>query len=312
MHETRNGLIDQRRLPSGTPVPGASLRRPPGRLRTAVRASIAAAALLVPLRAHALFGDDEARRAILDARRQIEELREQSHRQLDEIARRQSALETRVEALEQGQRGLLDQQNKLEELRAELARVRGHMEVLANDMAQIRGGATNPAAPPAEGAPATDPASDNEGRAQSAAPPAVNTVSMMIDGRSVALEPAEKQAYELGVEQFRKGDFKKAAASLQAFLKSRPESALTPMAQYWLGGAQYAQGDFKGAISTLRQMTTQHPRSGRAADALLLMGNAQNDAGDRKAARETYRAVVDRYASTAAATTARDRLSTLK
>ncbi|MFM7254926.1 MAG: outer membrane protein assembly factor BamD [Betaproteobacteria bacterium] len=107
-----------------------------------------AAALLIggvaaPWDAHALFSDDEARRAILDLRVRFEELRTQSQ----ELGRRAQALQSSIQALQSelsetqkvvqtkadgtGQIGV---QSDMERLRGELAKARGQIEELINEL----------------------------------------------------------------------------------------------------------------------------------------------------------------------------------
>jgi len=107
-----------------------------------------AAALLIggvaaPRDAHALFSDDEARRAILDLRVRFEELRTQSQ----ELGRRAQALQSSIQALQSelsetqkvvqtkadgtGQIGV---QSDMERLRGELAKARGQIEELINEL----------------------------------------------------------------------------------------------------------------------------------------------------------------------------------
>ena len=90
-----------------------------GRLRPWVFVMTAA---LGSFSAHAaLFGDDEARRAILELRQQ---------RTLDKEAH--AALSAQVDQLK---RGLLEMNGQVEQLRADLARQRGQEELLLRDVA---------------------------------------------------------------------------------------------------------------------------------------------------------------------------------
>lgn len=93
-----------------------------GRLRPWVFVMTAA---LGSVSAHAaLFGDDEARRAILELRQM---------RTQDKDA--QTALSTQVDQLK---RSLLDMNAQVEQLRADLARQRGQEELLLRDVAELQ------------------------------------------------------------------------------------------------------------------------------------------------------------------------------
>jgi tol-pal system protein YbgF len=244
--------------------------------------------------AWALFGDDEARRAVLDVRGKLEVFQRETLRQLNEMGRQQADIEQRLARLEQGQRVNLDQQNQLVELRQEVARLRGQLEVQLNEMSQTR-------------------------KQQKELSAALDTrlkqfepVQVTIDDKTVSVEQNEKRAYDAALELFRASDFKGATASFQSFQKSYPDSPYRPLVMYWQGGAQYAAGDFKGAIGTLEQLASKYPDSARVPDGMLILGNAQADAGDRKSARETFKSIGDKFPGTPASGAAKDRLAALR
>jgi len=88
-----------------------------------------ACAALVPLSSQAaLFGDDEARRAIIELRQKVDG---QAQRQSEEASRA-------AEDLAQLRRSLLDLQAQIETLRAEQASLRGQNEQLARDVADLQ------------------------------------------------------------------------------------------------------------------------------------------------------------------------------
>lgn len=107
-----------------------------------------AAALLIlgsftPNEARAIFSDDEARRAILDLRERFEDLR----KQLQDLGRRVQTLQTGVQTLQseltEAQKvlqtkadgsGQIGVQSDMERLRGELAKARGQIEELVNEL----------------------------------------------------------------------------------------------------------------------------------------------------------------------------------
>lgn len=248
----------------------------------------------VPRPAWALFGDDEARRAVLEVRGKLEVFQRETLRQLNEFGRQQADMEQRLSRLEQGQRVNLDQQNQLEALRQEVARLRGQMEVQLNEMSQTR-------------------------KQQKELSAALDTrmkqfepVEVTIDDKPASVDQTEKRAYDAALELFRGSDFKGAIAAFQSFQKTYPDSPYRPLVMYWQGGAQYASGDFKGAIGTLDQLAARYPDNARVPDALLILGNAQADSGDRKSARETFKSIGEKYPGTPASGAAKDRLASLR
>ena len=266
---------------------------------TTARTRSLAAALLVAMGsfagpAWAIFGDDEARKAVLEVRGKLEVFQRETLRQLNELGRQQADMEQRLGRLEQGQRVNLDQQNQLEALRQEVARLRGQLEVQYNELSQTR-------------------------KSQKDLTAALDTrlkqfepVQVTLDERTFNVDQNEKRAYDAALETFRASDFKGAIAAFQSFQKSYPDSPYLPWVLYWQGGAQYANGEHKGAIGTLEQLARKHPDNPRVPDAMLILGNAQADAGDRKSARETFKTIGDKYPGTPASGVAKERMAALR
>ena len=244
--------------------------------------------------AWAIFGDDEARKAVLDVRGKLEAFQRETLRQLNELSRQQADMEQRLARLEQGQRVNLEQQNQIESLRQEVARLRGQLEVQFNEISQTR-------------KQQKDLTATLDTRLKQFEP-----VQVTIDEKPITVEQAEKRAYDAALELFRASDFKNAIAAFQSFQKTYPESPYLPLVLYWQGGAHYASGEFKAAISTLEQLARKYPDNTRVPDALLVLGNAQADAGDRKSARETFKSIGDKFPGTPASGAAKERMAALR
>jgi tol-pal system protein YbgF len=283
-------------MPMQTPTSLLRLIRPSaaGRSVTLAASLLVAGVVGFASPAWALFGDDEARKAVLEVRGKLEVFQRETLRQLNEIARQQADMEQRLARVEQGQRVNLDQQNQLEQLRQEVARLRGQLEVQLNELSQTR-------------KQQKELTSTLDSRLKQFEP-----VPVTIDDKNFTVEQTEKRAYDAALELFRASDFKAAIAAFQSFQKTYPDSPYIPLVLYWQGGAQYANGEFKGAIATLDQLARRHPDSPRVPDAMLILGNAQADAGDRKSARETFKAIGDKFPGTPASGAAKERMAALR
>jgi tol-pal system protein YbgF len=240
-----------------------------------------------------LFGDDEARRAILDLRQRF-----------DQAVLAQNRL---VEENTTLRRSMLKLQSDIDSLRDDLARQRGREDELEHELAQVKAqqaqlttAAQNqsqpPGTPPDENAPAASP--DNQGSAAGAAPAAASA--------------SEKQEFNAALGKFQSGDFRGAQGDFAGFVKRHPGSALAPEALFWLGNAQYATRDYKQAITNFRSLLTASPNSPRAPEALLSIASCQTELGDNKAARTTLESLVKQYPQSHAAQAARDRLAKSK
>lgn len=232
--------------------------------------------------AWALFEDDEARKAILDLRGRIDRL------DID-FANRLRALEVKVNQMQQRAGGQLALQQEIENLRAEVAALRGQLEEQSNALA------------------ITQRKQRTQFENVDSRIRLVEPVQVQIDGQTVAVERAEQRMYEAAIGEFRQGNFEDAERALDAFLLQYPESAYAPEATFWLGSSQYALKKYKQAVQTQSRVVDAYPDSGRAPDALLNKGFAELELKRRKSARQTFREVQERYPDSAAARTAEAR-----
>lgn len=243
-----------------------------------------------------LFEDDEARRAILELRQSNAELRAQ----LD--AGRKQAEQWQTEAIRrQGddsaamRKSLLDQQNQLEMLAADVARLRGQNEVLARELAELQRRYK-------------DDLQVQDERLRKLEP-----VKVSLDSREFLAEPGEKRDYEQAFGIFRKGDFERAQVALVDFLnRYGANSGYRVSALFWLGNAQYALKDYKEAIANFRTLIAAAPDHARVPESMLAISNCQVEMKDSKAARKTLEDLVKAYPGSEAGVAAKERLGRLK
>ncbi len=242
--------------------------------------------------AHAqLFSDDEARRAILDLRQRIEANRLAADQSIQRQAEQQARAEAEVLQL---RRALLDLQNQIDALKAELARARGREEQLARDLSEVQRAQRDTLAAVDERVRRFEP------------------VKVSVDGKEFTADPAEKRDFEAALTVFRGGDMTAAQTSLNAFLRRWGAGGYVPSALYWLGNALYATRQYEPAIESFRKMMASAPDHPRAAEALLAVANCQVELKDPRAARKTYEDLVRLFPQTEAAATARERLSRMR
>lgn len=259
-----------------------------------------AAAAAMPSRA-GLFDDDEARR-------RIELLRQ-------ELSQQGRDNEARIARLEESIRniGVVELVRQLDQLNAEIAKLRGQLEVLGNENQQIQkrqrdfyldldsrlkrleGGAA-PAA-----AAATPPAAEPAPAAN--APPRTS---------SREEQAKELKAYDVASNLFRRNDFPAAIDAFRAFLKDYPQSQLASNAQYWIGIGYANLKDYRNALAAQEQVLSKHPQSAKAPDALLAIAAIQAEQGDTGSARNTLEDIIARFPTSDAAGKARTRLATLR
>ena len=270
---------------------------------SSIRLAVAAIALAATGLAHAgLFDDDEARK-------RIEDIRAAQDKAARESAERIGRLEESVRNI-----GVVDLLRQIEGLNAEIARLRGSLEVLANQNDQIQkrqrdfyldldsrlkrleGGAA-----PAQGS-ATPPA----------ATPSAEPVAAAPKPQSKEEQAREVRSYDAASNLFRRNDFASAAEAFRAFLKDYPQSALAPNATYWIGICQANLKDYKGALATQEGLLVRFPQSPKAPDALLAVAAVQAEQGDAGSARNTLEDIIARYPGSEAAGKARTRLAAIR
>ena len=243
--------------------------------KAGLAAALMAAFAYLPLHANAaLFDDDEARKAILELRSKVDALARDLTERLDAKADKTSTL------------SLINQHDQTMQ---EIARLRGQIEVVANDLATTQKRQK-------------DFYTDLDARLRKLEPRQVT-----IDGQEAAVGVSGQTSYDTAFGVFKSGDYKAAATALDAFVKRYPESAYAANAQYWLGNAYYAQRDCKSAISAQQVVLKNYPDSPKAPDAMLNIASCYTELKDKPNATKTLNALIARYPDSSAAQTAKER-----
>jgi tol-pal system protein YbgF len=249
-------------------------------IKCTIGAAFVAALSCAPLQAHAgLFDDDEARRAILDIRTKLEALQHDVDTKLEAKADKASSLDLGI-------------QN--EQLQQEIAKLRGQVEVLTNDLANAQQRQK-------------DFYVDLDNRVRKMEPQ-----KMTVDGKEATVEPSEQKSYDAALALFKAGDYKNAGASFQDFVRRYPESGYAAAAQYWLGNTYYAQREYRSAIAAQLAVVKNYPDNPKAPDALLNIASCYIELKDKPAAKKTLQTLVAKYGDAPAAETAKERLASLK
>jgi len=260
----------------------------------------------------AFFEDDEARQRIEQMRARIDRI-EASLRNVEDTVKGQ---------------GLGDLLRDVEQIKSDLAKLRGQYEVLGYELEQASKRQRDlyldldgrlrkleqaaSAAPPvaAPGGPPTTgdtaPLPGSPVPPAGAGPPPPGTRGSLASAADVV---TEQRSYDAALDQFKSGNYAAAVASFQNFARANPKSALAPSALYSAGNAQYALRDYRAAIGTQRQMIATYPDSQKVPDALLNIASCYTELRDNAGARRTLEELVKNYPGTEAAAKAKQRLS---
>jgi tol-pal system protein YbgF len=236
-----------------------------------------------------VFDDEFAREQVKKTQAEVADFRDQTGARFERL---EAALKMQVELA-----------NQIEGLRAELAKLRGQLEVSAYEietsqkrqrdfyvdldarLRKVEGTvgelalkAAEPPPPPAK--PKVDPA-------------------------------AETRAYEDAINLVKDKRYKEAVTAFEGFLKEYPSSVLASSAHFWLGNSFYALRDCQRAIDTHNLVIARYPESSKAPDSMLAIASCQQELNDAKGARKTLETLISKYAQAPAAETARKTLETL-
>jgi tol-pal system protein YbgF len=238
-----------------------------------------------PVLAQGLFDDAEARRRIDTLRQQVDA----NQRSIDERL-------GKIESAASDRGAILELASQLEALRTDIARMRGQLEVLANQ---------------AENADKRqkDLYLDIDTRLRKLEQAREQVATEKPAAAEAEASPAESKAYQAALDQFKLGNYPLAVSAMQGFLVTYPGSPLASNAQYWVGMAYSGQRDYKSAIAAQRKLLAAWPESAKAPDAMLSIASAQETMGDRKAAQRTLEELISRYPGSSAATSAKQRLA---
>jgi tol-pal system protein YbgF len=272
-------------------VSNAALRR------LVLAGALAATAVALPARA-GLFDDEEARR-------RVEKLRQELSQQGRDNEARIARLEESIRSI-----GVIELVRQIDELNAEIARLRGQLEVLGNDNQLIQKRQR-------------DFYLDLDSRLKHLEGGAgISAPAMPVDGNagpSAAAQPAhaptkedqarEVKAYDTASNLFRRNDFASAIDAFRAFVKDYPASPLAANAGYWIGISYANMRDYRSALAAQQELLARFPQSPKAPDALLAIAAIQAEQGDAGSARNTLEDIIARFPGSEAAGKARTRLA---
>ncbi|MCK9380170.1 MAG: tetratricopeptide repeat protein [Sulfuritalea sp.] len=239
-------------------------------LATALAAALLlTAALSVPARA-GIFDDDEARKQIAQQRAEITDLAKRT----DTVNRNQ-----------------MDFANQVEAIKADIAKLRGQIEVLSYGLeaAQKR---------------QMDFYVDLDNRLRKLEQPSADTKA-----ETAKPDPAlETRDYEAALANLKAAKFKEAAAAFVAFIKTYPNGSLAASAHYWGGYAHAQARDHAGAAELFGKFAAGWPNDERAPAALESRVASLEATKDLKGVRATLELLADKYPNSPAGKKAKLRL----
>lgn len=121
-----------------------------------------------------------------------------------------------------------------------------------------------------------------------------------------------EELYDQGYALFHQQKYPESERAFRLFLSRYPTSDLADNALFWIGESRWARGDFAAALESYTTTVEQYPDGNKVPDALLKAGRCLETLGQTARAVRTFEEVVLRFAGSAAAITAQERLDELR
>lgn len=276
-------------------------------------AALIALGLTVSTVSHAaLFDDTEARKRILELENKQTSDHDAQQKAITDLTRTQQSLDRRVQSLEAliNGKGLLDMQNQLEQIRQDVAQLKGDLEVVTHQLEDMR---------TKQSASYTDldtRVRKLETLAQSVTSGQMPVASSGSNGGAtdakVDVSQQESSAFAEAESLNQAGKYKEAFNAYDAFLKNHAASKLAPDALYGMGYTQFALKSYKSSAATQQKFLDSYASHALAPNAMLNLANSQIQLGQIPAAKKTLKDLVATYPSAEVTPSAQKRLKVLE
>ncbi len=261
----------------------------------------------------ALFDDTEARKRILELENKQTAEHDAQQKAITDLSRVQQSLDRRVQSLEAliNGKGLLDMQNQLEQIRQDVAQLKGDLEVVTHQLDELRN---------KQNASYTDldtrvrkletlAQSVTNGQMPSASNGAGSPASTDV---KADVSQQESTAFAEADALNQAGKYKEAFNAYDAFLKSYSASKLAPDALYGMGYTQFALKSYKSSVATQQKFLDSYASHPLAANAMMSLANSQIQLGQIPAAKKTLKDLIANYPSAEVTPSAQKRLKVLE
>ncbi|KUM01773.1 tol-pal system protein YbgF [Chromobacterium subtsugae] len=221
---------------------------------------------------------------------------EATRRQLDlvnqQATNRIAAVETKL-----SNDKLLEMVSQVDSLKAEVAKLRGDIEVLNYNL-QTTQKRQN------------DLYNDLDGRLSHLEGAGKQDASQPAAARQAAAGDSQASPdYDKALNLLRARDFPNAINALGLYIQQNPQAPQAVEASYWLGVAHTALRQYDAAIDIHRRFVEQNPGHHFAPDALRNIGNCQRELGQVDQAKNTFRRLIKLYPKSDAAQKAKQQLA---
>lgn len=229
----------------------------------------------------AIFADDEARKFILEHKKQTE----------INIAKIEKALDEQKKETDRIINNQLEFQSENQTLIQKINKLNGDIEQQNYQLEQIKKRQT-------------DLYKDLDSRL-------VKIEQSIQEEKKIAAEKEEQEnkAYQDGLDKFKDNKIKEASWAFSSFIQKYPSSPKIPNALFWLGNSFYALGSCEKAIQPHERLIKQYPSFDKNGDTMLVMASCYQELNKEKLTKETLENIIREYPNTEPAKEAKSRLS---
>jgi tol-pal system protein YbgF len=245
---------------------------------------------------------------------------ENTRQEINQVNQQASSRLTQIETKLSNDK-LLDMVSQLDELKAQVAKLSGQIEVMRYDLQTTQKrqndlyadldsrlahlenpNASQPAVQLPASHDASQPGAAQPGSSQAVASQSGASAPVATDA---APAPAPLSDYDKALNMLRNRDFANAITVLDRFIQQNPSDPKSQDATYWLGIAHTALRQCDAAIIIHRRFIQQYPHHPHAPDAMRNIANCQRDLDQLDEAKATLKKLIKLYPHSDAASKAK-------
>lgn len=224
-------------------------------------------------------------------------------------------------AQQSSSRALIDILNQIDQLKAEIQRIRGEGDEMRHELdrlgrrqqslyldldqrlLELEGGGKSKASVGNQ---------DNQSQVESERPVQDTQTETPNQDQDSTNTDNQERVYEEAFVYLNNGRYDDAIADFSRLLEEFPNGEYADNAVYWLGETYYVKRDFEAARTSFDRLMERFPNSNKIPDAMLKLGYIEYEQTEWKRAREMLNLVIKEFPASQAARLARERLNRMR
>ncbi len=215
-----------------------------------------------------------------------------------EIVRKQSEMESRLEFLAQGNKVLTAQVAQLSD---ELKQVKDQVENHSASLREMKSAVEK----------AANAKTDSQSLKEQPCPsqPSVTKIELINnDARTRKKADESSAAYMKAFGLYSANKYAAAVEAFESYLEKYPNAEFAVNARYWIGECYYSMSDLPRALESFNKVVSDYPTGKKVPDAMLKIGYTRFAMKEPDKARATLNTLVEKFPDSPAAAKAREKL----